>query len=86
MEVSLSSHFLKRARMLSTKEKRLLSQRIEWFRYDIHDPRLKSHALTGKLKGMYSFSLTYGKRVTYVLTSESAALLIDVGPHETVYR
>lgn len=86
MEVELSSHFLKRARRLSPQEKRQLSQRIEWFRNDPRDPRLKTHALTGKLKGLYSFSVTYGKRVTYLLVSPTTALFTDVGSHEEVYR
>jgi len=85
MEVELSSNFLKRARRLSAVEKHRLSEHTEWFRHDPRDPRLKTHALTGKLKGLYSFSITYGKRVTYVLVDPSTALFTDVGSHE-VYR
>lgn len=86
MEVELSSRFLKRARLLSNKEKQRLSERTEWFRKNPNDPRLKAHALTGKLKGMYSFSITHGKRVTYVLIDDFTALFIDAGSHEDVYR
>lgn len=86
MEVELSSHFLKRARNLSTQEKQKLSQHTEWFRQNPRDPRLKNHALTGKFKGLYSFSLTYGKRVTYILIDNQTALFIDVGSHDEVYR
>lgn len=86
MEVELSSNFLKRARRLSAREKRKLSERTEWFRCDPHDPRLKNHALTGKLKGLYSFSISYGKRVTYMLIDKTTALFTDVGSHEEVYR
>lgn len=86
MEVELSSNFLKRARKLSSREKRRLSERTEWFRRNPRDPRLKTHALTGKLKGLYSFSITYGKRVTYLLVNPSAAVFTDVGSHNEVYR
>ncbi|MDP1722512.1 MAG: hypothetical protein Q8L37_04865 [Candidatus Gottesmanbacteria bacterium] len=86
MDVELSSNFLKRARRLSAKEKGKLSESTEWFRRDPHDPRLKTHALTGKLKGIYSFSVTYGKRVTYMRVDEHTALFTDVGSHEDVYR
>lgn len=86
MEVELSSNFLKRARRLSPEEKQKLSQRTEWFRKDPRDPRLKMHALTGKLKGLYSFSITYGKRITYVLVGLNTALFTDLGSHDEVYR
>lgn len=86
MEVELSSNFLKRARRLSSQEKRRLSDRTEWFRKDPRDARLKTHALTGKLKGLYSFSITYGKRVSYLLVDPTTALFTDVGAHEEVYR
>lgn len=86
MEIELSSNFLKRARRLSPQEKRRLSERTEWFRNDPRDPRLKTHALAGKLKGLYSFSVTYGKRVTYLLVTPTTALFTDVGSHEEVYR
>ncbi|MBI4066676.1 type II toxin-antitoxin system mRNA interferase toxin, RelE/StbE family [Candidatus Gottesmanbacteria bacterium] len=86
MEVELSSNFLKRARRLSAQEKRKLSECTEWFRRDHRDPKLKTHALTGKLKGLYSFSITYGKRVTYVLVDADTALFTDVGSHDEVYR
>ena len=86
MEVALSSNFLKRAKRLSAREKQKLSERTEWFRRDTRDPRLKTHALTGKLTGLYSFSITYGKRVTYLLVNETTALFTDVGSHDHVYR
>lgn len=86
MEVELSSNFLKRARRLSIQEKRRLSERTEWFRKNPRDPRLKTHALTGKLKGLYSFSITFGKRVTYILIGNDTAIFTDVGSHDEVYR
>lgn len=86
MEVELSSNFIKRARRLSSQEKRRLSEHTEWFRKDPRDPRLKTHALTGKLKGLYSFSVTYRKRVTYLLVTPITALFTDVGAHDEVYR
>lgn len=86
MEVELSSNFLKRAKRLSATDQKRLSERIEWFRIHPQDPRLKTHPLTGRLKGMYSFSLSYGKRVIYMMVKEDTALLVDVGSHEEVYR
>lgn len=86
MEVEFSSNFLKRARRLSAQEKHKLSERTDWFRRESRNPRLKTHALTGKLKGLYSFSISYGKRVTYVMVDKATAIFTDVGSHEEVYR
>lgn len=86
MEIQFSSHFIKRAKRLSSKEKRQLSERVEWFRKDPQDSRLKVHALTGRLKGLLSFSLTYGKRVVFVFVKQNVALFVDVGSHDDVYR
>jgi len=82
----LSSNFLKKAKRLSKEEKVLLSDRIEIFRDNVNDSRLKIHPLTGKLKGLLSFSLNYSKRVTFVYLEKEKVLFIDVGSHDQVYK
>lgn len=86
MEVGLSSHFVKRARRLSKTERDELDKRTGWFLVDPKDPRLKTHALTGNLKGCFSFSIMRGKRVKFIWVSDDKVLFIDVGSHEEVYR
>ena len=66
MEIELSSSFLRKAKKLSKKEKILLSQKVDIFRSNPSDLRLKTHPLTGKLKGFLSFSLNYSKRITFL--------------------
>lgn len=85
MEVELSSNFLKKAKRLSGADKKRLSEKVEWFRENPQDPRLKTHPLTGNLKGMYSFSVTYGKRIIYMIIGKTA-IFIDIGSHDEVYR
>ncbi len=82
----MSSNFLKKAKRLSKEEKVLLSDRIEIFRDNVNDSRLKIHPLTGKLKGLLSFSLNYSKRVTFVYLEKEKVLFIDVGSHDQVYK
>ena len=86
MNVGISSHFLKRMRRLSRMERDELDLRTEWFRKNPNDSRLKTHALTGNLKGYFSFSITHGKRVKYVLVGEDKAIFVNVGSHDEVYR
>lgn len=85
MEVGVSSHFIKRARRLSKAERDELDERTEWFQVDPNDPRLKMHALTGNLKGCFSFSITRGKRVKFIFVNKDKVLFIDVGSHEEIY-
>ena len=86
MEIELSSNFLRKAKKLSNKEKILLSERTDIFRKNPNDPRLKTHALTGKLKGMLSFSLDYSKRVVFLYVKPNKVLFFDIGSHNEVYR
>jgi len=86
MEIELSSNFLRKAKKLSNKEKVLLSERADIFRKNPNDPRLKTHALIGKLKGMLSFSLDYSKRVVFLYIEPNKVLFFDIGSHNEVYR
>lgn len=86
MEVGVSSYFIKRARRLSKTERDELDKRTEWFQIDPNDPRLKTHALTGNLRGYFSFSIMRGKRVKFVWVNKNGIIFVDVGSHEEVYR
>jgi addiction module RelE/StbE family toxin len=55
------------------------------FVQDSKDPRLKTHPLTGKLKGLYSFSINYQYRIMFAYDSKSEVTFIDVGTH-SIYR
>ncbi len=48
-------------------------------------PSLKTHNLSGKLKGYWAFSITYEYRLVFKFISENKALLIDIGTHDEVY-
>ena len=73
-------------RKLPFEERKRLSKRIEWLKKDPFDPRLRTHVLTGKLKGYFAFSLSYSKRVTFVWIDKKSILFVDIGSHEEVYR
>lgn len=86
MDIEFSSNFLKKAKKLPKREKELLSRKVELFREAPNDQRLRTHPLTGRLKGLYSFSLTYSKRVVFLYAGKNKTLFIDVGTHDEVYR
>ena len=49
------------------------------------DPKLRTHKLTGKLKGLWSFSVSYDYRVIFRFINDRDVLLIDIGNHDEIY-
>ena len=46
---------------------------------------LRSHKLTGTLKGLWAFSVDYDTRVIFSFLTDDEILLIDIGSHDEVY-
>ncbi len=49
------------------------------------DRRLRAHKLTGKLEGLWAFSVTYDCRVIFKFLDKDEVLLVDIGSHDEVY-
>jgi mRNA-degrading endonuclease YafQ of YafQ-DinJ toxin-antitoxin module len=78
--VYYSSTFKKHAKKhphLKTK----IIKRIEMFQSDPFNPSLKTHKLTGKLKGYYAFSVDYQTRIMFEFLDKDSVAMIDVGTH-----
>jgi addiction module RelE/StbE family toxin len=65
--------------------KSLFLSQIEILVENPMDKRLKSHKLSGKLKGYWAFSINYTYRVIFRFTDDNEILLIDFGTHDEVY-
>lgn len=48
-------------------------------------PSLKTHGLSGNLKGYFAFSITYEYRLVFKFIVEDKVLLVDIGTHDEVY-
>lgn len=60
-------------------------QKLEIF---IHHPfhhSLKTHRLSGKLDGYWSFSIEYNLRVIFYFNEDNNAVFADFGTHDEVY-
>lgn len=51
---------------------------------DINEPSLRSHALTGRLKGSWAASLTYEYRIVFSFNN-TEIVLEAIGTHDEVY-
>ena len=58
---------------------------IELFSESPFNPRLRTHKLTGKLEGLWAFSVDYDCRVIFKFLSQEEILLVDIGGHDEVY-
>jgi len=55
------------------------------FEKEPFDNRLKTHKLTGKLKGLWAFRIDYDCRVVFKFINSNEVLFIDIGGHDEVY-
>ncbi len=60
---------------------------IDDLRDDPFQPRIRLHALGGKLEGIFAASISHSYRLTLTLeVTEKEIILLDVGSHDEVYR
>ena len=60
-------------------------QRAEIFTQNPHEPRLRTHRLSGALREMWSFTVQHDLRVVFFFTDARQAVFVDIGRHEEVY-
>lgn len=58
---------------------------LKAFSNEPFDPQVKTHKLTGKLKGYWAFSVDYDCRVIFKFIDKNNVFLIDIGGHDEVY-
>ena len=60
---------------------------LQLMELDIRHPSLRLHKLSGSLSGLSSVSINMSYRITLELMIEdSDIILINIGPHDEVYR
>ena len=62
-----------------------ISECLEVFANDPFQAALRTHKLSGKLKGLWAFAVEYDCRIVFQFLENGDALLIDVGTHDEVY-
>ena len=65
--------------------KRRFWDTMDLFEKDPFHPRLRTHKLTGKLNGLWAFSVSFDCRVVFKFLRKTEILLIDIGGHDEVY-
>ncbi len=65
--------------------KRQFCEKMRMFLQEPFDSQLRTHKLSGKLKGIWAFSINDEYRVIFEFINKQKALLIDFGTHDEVY-
>ncbi|APB33150.1 hypothetical protein GlitD10_0834 [Gloeomargarita lithophora Alchichica-D10] len=88
MEVSFSSSFkssFKKQIKIDSGVETKFWKRLEQFTLNPFEPSLKTHKLSGKLGGLWSFSVDYSVRILFYFTEDGKAVFVDIGNHDEVY-
>jgi addiction module RelE/StbE family toxin len=63
----------------------LFWKKIELFTEEPFHKSLRTHKLTGKLAGLWAFSIDYDTRLIFEFVDDNQVVLIDFGSHDEVY-
>ena len=88
IEVTFSSSFKRAFKKRIGRQKDLEDkfwQRVEIFRNDPFDLRLRTHKLSGELREYWSFSIAYDLRIVFQFAGKNQAVFQDIGTHDEVY-
>ena len=83
----VSKRFKKNLKLFLKKHPDLrlaVEERLDILQKNPLSNRMKTHTLTGKLKGVLALSITYEYRLTFLI-EENAILLLAIGTHDEVY-
>ncbi len=87
-EIAFSSSF-KRAFKKRIEGRKDLEEkfwkRLEIFKANPRDLRLRTHKLSGDLREYWSFTVEYDIRVVFQFASENRVVFQDIGTHDEVY-
>ncbi|MCB9805984.1 type II toxin-antitoxin system mRNA interferase toxin, RelE/StbE family [Candidatus Nomurabacteria bacterium] len=85
MLIVANKKFDKKVSKQSLEVQKELKNRIRIFAYNKNHPILKTHKLSGKLKGLWSFSVSGDIRVIFDQSQKGVIILVDIGSHSELY-
>lgn len=85
MQIVYTKKFVSEFKKLPKKVKLLAIEKEKIFNKNPYEIELKTHKLTGKLKGNLAFSINYSYRIIFVLENKKEAWFLAVGTH-SIYK
>ena len=82
MEIFYHSKFLKKFKKLNKDIQSLAIEKEEFFKNDPFDSRLKTHKLSGRFEGFYSFSVNHSYRIIFTFDKKDIVSFHVIGNHD----
>ena len=76
-DAAFEKKFEKYKRQLTEAERKRLKTRLEIFKENIFDDRLKTHKLKGNLSNYYAFSISYSDRIVFKIFDDETIYFIE---------
>jgi len=86
MEIFYSPSFKRAYKKLPDDLKDAAEDKELIFRRDPFDKRLKTHALKGRLKGLFSFSIDAKHRVIFEFSSDMKEAIFHIVGNHNIYK
>lgn len=83
--IEYSTGFVREFKKLSIAKKQQAIKAEKIFLKNQFSPKLKTHKLEGKLKGLYAFSINYQDRIIFEFVTEKKVVFYRIGSHD-IYR
>lgn len=77
---------LRKLRRANPQLSKRIQKQLQLFQANPKQKSLRVHKLSGKLKNMWSISITKSIRMTYLLLDNDEAYFFKLGTHEEVYK
>ncbi len=85
MRIVTTKKFDKQFKKQPQKVQKEFAKRIGLFLVDLHNPILKTHKLSGRLKDLWSFSVSGDIRVIFDKSFDDVVVLEAIGSHSELY-
>ena len=84
-QIDFTKSFVKRFKKLRSVQKERFYERLELFKRNPHDRRLRDHALKGEYAGFRSIDIEGDLRALYYVDSDRLVIFAFVGSHSQLY-
>lgn len=84
-QIDFTKGFIKQFKKLRPVQKDRFYQRLETFKQNPHDRRLRDHALKGKFEGYRSIDIEGDLRALYYIEGDRIVIFAFIGSHSQLY-
>lgn len=85
IQIEYSTNFAREFKKLSQNKQKEALKAEKIFKADQFAVKLKTHKLTGKLKGLWAFSINYQDRIIFEFAGEGKVIFYRIGSHD-IYK